>query len=137
MFSTFLNGFVALLATASFVIAGFQIDFIRKILEPDNPGGLSFESMFRVFTRASMVSELEPNLTSQVIIWLDSGVYAFLVVILQVLPDMGLLSSTSFVSQGFGVPWNTLWIQLLVVLGFVVPLCLFSHYVLKGREIAA
>jgi hypothetical protein len=58
-------------------------------------------------------------------------------VMLKVLPDLSHLSSVSFVSQGFSVPWNNLFVQLFTLLGFIIPLCLFAHYVLKGREIAA
>jgi hypothetical protein len=53
------------------------------------------------------------------------------------MPDMSVLSSVDYVSQGFNIPWNTLLVQFLIVFGFVLPLCLLGHYILKGREIAA
>jgi hypothetical protein len=136
VFSTFLNGFVALLTTAAMTVGSFQMDFIRQILNPDNPGGLAIESLFRVVTRAPITTDLDPTLGTDIIAWLDSGVWAFLRLMSQMLPDMAALSNATYVSQGFNVPGNNLCIQFLTVLGFFVPLCLIGHYILKAREVA-
>ena len=54
-----------------------------------------------------------------------------------VLSTARFTSSADVVSQGFSVPWNNLFVQFFTLLGFMIPLCLFAHYILKGREVAA
>ena len=137
MFSTFLNGFIGLLATLATILGSYSVAFIRSLTNPDVVGGASFESAVKVFRRDPMVIDLDPNsISTDVILWLDSGVQGFLWLILQGLPDMSLLSSVNYVSQGFNIPLNNLCYQFFVVLGFLIPLCLLGHYVLKGRELA-
>lgn len=137
-FSTFLNGFVALLTSGGILFASLLIERIREIVSRETPGGASFESAFRVWTRAPMTTELDPNtFTTSAIVFADEVVRLLMYLFLKVLPDLSQLSSVSYVAQGFSVPWNNLFVQLFTLLGFVIPLCLFAHYVLKGREIAA
>ncbi len=137
-FSTFLNGFVALLTTGGVLFASLLIDKIREIASGEAYGGASFESLFRVLTRAPMTTELDPNsYTTPWIVFLDDVVRLLLHVLLRVLPDLSRFSSVDFVAQGFSVPWNNLFVQFFTLLGFVIPLCLLAHYILKGREIAA
>jgi hypothetical protein len=137
-FSTFLNGFVALLTTGSLLFASMLIERIREIATGVAPGGASFESMYRIFTRAPMTTELDPNsYATPAIIFFDYIVRLMLHVLLRVLPDLSRFSSVEYVAQGFSVPWNNLFVQFFMLLGFVIPLCLLAHYILKGREIAA
>jgi len=135
--STFLNGFVSLLAIGTIVVAGFFTETIREIADPKTPGGASMESFVRVLNRSAMTTDLPPSLGTDFVTWFDSGERVGLRLLLRVLPDLSHLSSNNIVSQGFSVPWNNLWVQLFTVLGFVIPLCLFAHYILKGREVAA
>jgi hypothetical protein len=137
-FSTFLNGFVALLATGGTLLASQFIDQIRAIADPGTPGGASFESFLRVLNRSPMTTDLPPDaLLTHVVVWLDSGVRVLMHVLLAALPDLSRLSSVSFVAQGVSVPWNNLFVQFFMLLGFIIPLCLVAHYILKGREVAA
>ena len=83
-----------------------------------------------------MVTDLPPGFTTDVIVFLDSGVRVFLLAVVQGIPNMSRLSSVDYVAQGFSIPWNNLAIQFFTLLGFLIPLCLLGHYIIKGREIA-
>jgi hypothetical protein len=136
--STFLNGFVALLATGGALVASLFIDQIRSIADPDTIGGGPFESLLRVLNRSPMTTDLDPNaLLTHIVVWLDSGFRGLMHALLAALPDLSRLSSVNFVAHGVSVPWNNLFVQLFMLLGFIIPLCLFAHYILKGREVAA
>ncbi len=56
-FSTFLNGFVALLSSGGVLFASLLIDRVREVADRETPGGASFESFFRVLTRAPMTTQ--------------------------------------------------------------------------------
>ncbi len=137
MFSTFLNGAVAILAAAAGCASGYLTTMIRDIAAHPEYGGGPVESFYRVITRRPMATELEPGLIADVVQSIDYGIEAVLGVIGRMLPDLGGLSDADWVTSGFNVPPYILAIQFCTVLGFAIPLFVLGHYILKGREVAA
>lgn len=135
-FSTFLNGFVALLATGALALGGMFTDFIAELGRGETYGGGPFESIFRILTRAPMTTPLDDSATSTLITTLDVGAERVLLLLSKIVPDLGNISDSEYVSRGFNIPFNTLAIQICIVLGFVIPLALMGHFILKGRETA-
>jgi hypothetical protein len=136
MFSTFLNGFVALLATGGAMLSGFFLGFIQEIATGTIIGGGPFESMLRMLTRAPMTTPLEPGITATTVQGLDYVVQYLMWVVMQLLPDMGALSDVRWVASGYDIPANDLAIQTMTVLGFFIPLALLGHLILRSREVA-
>ncbi len=137
MFSTFLNGAVAILAALAGCASGYLSGMIQEIAAHPEYGGGPVESFYRVITRRPMATDLEPGLTATVVQSIDYGVEAVLGVIARMLPDLGALSDADWVTSGFNVPPHVLAIQFCTVIGFVIPLFVLGHYILKGREVAA
>ena len=135
-FSTFLNGFVAMLATAALTLGGMFTDFIGELARGDGFGGGPFESFLRMLTRAPMTTPLDDSATSTLVQTLDQGVEKVLWLISKIVPNLGTISDVDYVANGFNIPLNNLAIQFCMVLGFVIPLSLLGHYILKGRETA-
>jgi hypothetical protein len=136
MFSTFLNGFVALLATGALTLGGMFTGFIGELSRGETYGGGPVESFYRVLTRAPMTTPLEESATSTLMQTLDRGIEEVLWLLSKIVPDLGAIDDVDYVANGFNIPFNNLAIQFVMVLGFVVPLALMGHYILKGRETA-
>ncbi len=66
MFSTFLSGPVALLATLGTVVGGMFSDYIAELATGKIIGGGPFESFVRILTQQNMISEMEPGLQTNV-----------------------------------------------------------------------
>ncbi len=137
MFSTFLNGALSLISTFIIGIAGLLSDMIRELIGPQKPpGGLLFESMYRMFTRAPLTTDLEPGLLTSVALAGDEVVRAFLLMTYRIFPDLMKIWDKDYVANGFNIPSDLLGIQILTTLGFFIPLFVLSHFILKCREVA-
>jgi hypothetical protein len=136
MFSTFLNGAVALLATLFSLVAGMFTRPIGELLEGKIEGGLMFESLYRILTHAPMTTDLEPGIGTNVIKGLDNIVGAFMRAMVSVVPDLPFFSNATYVSSGFDIPANNIVIHVLTALGYLVPLFIAGYFFLKTREVA-
>ncbi len=67
MFSTFVSGPVALLATLFVIIVGIFSGYLVELAGGKMVGGGPFESMQRIMTQDNMISELEPGVKTNVI----------------------------------------------------------------------
>ena len=72
MFSTFLSGPVAMLATLGALVAGFFHDFMFRLATGQTLGGGPFESIGRILSQQNMTSEAEPGLATTVEQTLDA-----------------------------------------------------------------
>ncbi len=66
MFSTFLSGPVAMLATLGALLGGFFNDFMLRLGTGQTYGGGPFESIIRLLTQQNVTSEMEPGLRTDV-----------------------------------------------------------------------
>ena len=71
MFSTFLSGPVAMLATLGTLVGGFFNDFMFRLATGQTYGGGPFESIIRILTQQNVTSEAEPGLRTTVAQTLD------------------------------------------------------------------
>ena len=110
MFSTFLSGPVAMLATLGTLVGGFFNDFMLRLATGQTYGGGPFESIIRILTQQNVTSEPEASLRSTVAQTLDWGAEKGLWVLARILPDFGKFSFSEFVASGFNIPGDTLLI---------------------------
>lgn len=137
MFSTFLNGAVALLATGATMLMGFLHDFVVRIAENRIYGGGAFESMIRILQHAGSGQPLSDTLELQVARKAaDPAVRLVMHVVARLAPDFDSLSNVAFLVDGFDVPLDRLAVQGLSALGFVVPVFLLGMVFFKFREVA-
>ena len=153
MFSTFLAGPVATIATIGCAILGMFRGFIAELLDGmlknQQNGGGAIESIIRIFTQANMVSELEDTWTTAVVRRVDQLFYHLLDAVTRLLPnlvdlggggarsytDRGLAVEIEFVAQGFDISADQLWISALTALGYLVGMYLIGYFFLKTREV--
>ncbi len=136
MWSTFLNGAVAMLATLMTLIAGQFAPWVQELATGGVTGGNTFEAAFRIVTQTSISTPLDENLTTSVVQGLDAVTLWPMKIIASLLPDFGRFDDSSYVAEGFNIPDYLLTENLLTVLGFVIPLFIFGFLFLKMREVA-
>jgi hypothetical protein len=136
MWSTFLNGAVAMLATLMTLIAGQFAPWVQELASGQVVGGNTFEAAFRIATQTSLGVALDENLTTKVVQGLDAVTLWPLKIIASLLPNFGQFDDSSYVAEGFNIPAYLLTEHSLTVLGFVIPLFIFGFLCLKMREVA-
>lgn len=137
MFSTFLSGPVAVIATIGILVGGFFRDFMLKLAAQETYGGGPIESLVRMVTQANTITELEPGARTTFVKMSDRVLEFFLGAVARVLPDFGSFSFADYVANGFNVPLDpVLLTRALAALGILLPLFIAGHFFLKTREVA-
>jgi hypothetical protein len=158
MFSTFLSGPIALLATMSILIMGHGATFVEHVFSGmiegsptlkqvlgsmftsgDNVlGGGPIESLIRLVTQKNVMVELDMHWIPVMIIKSIDAVFVLtLLAVTKMLPDYGYFDTTTFVADGFNISANLIVQQGLVTLAYVFALTVAGYFFLKTREIAA
>jgi hypothetical protein len=135
MFSTFLSGPVAILATLGALLGGFFNEFMFRLATGQTYGGGPFESIIRILTQQNVTSAMEPGLRTTVAQTLDQGAEFALRVVAAILPDFGRFSFADYVACGFNVSGDTVLIFTCRALAFVLPVFVAGYLCLKTREI--
>jgi hypothetical protein len=137
MFSTFLSGPVAMLATGGVMLSGFFKDALLELARGPKYGGGPFESFVRLITQNNMMSPLEPGLKTTVIQVADQVSELALRVIGAVIPAFPEFDYSTRVASGFDVSWDPwIFVPLVRALAFLVPLFVAGYFFLKTREVA-
>jgi hypothetical protein len=136
MFSTFVNGPVAMMATLFTLVGGMFTSAIREMIHAEGMGGLTFESLYRMVTHAPMTTDLDPGVGTSILKGLDSVVYVALYVFTSLMPNLPDFSDVNFVAYGFDIPLNNLAIHATRAVAYLVPLFLAGYFFLKTREVA-
>jgi ABC-type transport system involved in multi-copper enzyme maturation permease subunit len=134
--STFLNGPVAMMATVSFIIIGFFRDFFVNVAMGSQIGGGPVESLYRLATQKNLVTRLDDNLATQLMVAVDQALELFMLSVGSLLPDFAALSTVNYVAYGFNIPWDRALQDLTVGGAFVVGLFLVGYFCLRTREVA-
>jgi hypothetical protein len=144
MFSTFLAGPVALLATLSVVLVGQFREFIGRLFESQvtgdqtiAPGGGPIESLYRIVTQTSITLELDPSPLVQAMKTLDTFLLAPMRLGAAVFPSLSSLGTGDFVAGGFDIPRDLLLEHGAETLGYLVAFFIAGAICLKAREVAS
>ena len=136
MFSTFLSGPVAMIATLGALLGGFFGDFMTKLALGEVPGGGPIESLGRLLSQKNVSSELDPGLGTNVTVMMDAVFEFGLRVMSAILPPFADFSYASYLAYGFDVSWNVLLVRTVTAIGFLLPLFVAGHLFLRNREVA-
>jgi hypothetical protein len=136
MFSTFLSGPVAMLATMTSLVMGFFTKFVLDVASGDIQGGGPVESIVRIVKQMNVVSPLEEGLSTTVIKSVDQVLMALMTGIVSLLPDYSKFSFENFVAYGFNIPADLVLEQLVAGVAYLVPVFIIGYFFLKTREVA-
>jgi len=143
MFSTFLSGPVAMVATFVCVLLGFtaeQIYDIRYHIDRGEAmGGGPIESMVRLLRQDAMTTELDIDaVAGRLIQAVDAGIIYALDAVATSLPNLPkMLSTAEYAASGYDIFGSLLARHGVATLGYVILAFLIGYFFLKTREIAA
>jgi hypothetical protein len=137
MFSTFLSGAVAMIATGGGIfIAGLFRGFLFEVASAQVLGGGPLEAIWRLLGQKNLVTDLPPSLARGVIQTGDQILRAPLMVASYVIPPMADIDYSMFVASGFAVPWNWIAVHAVQTLAYAAPVFLAGSLFLFNREVA-
>ena len=143
MFSTFLSGPVAMVATFACVLLGFSAEQIydtRHFIDSGiERGGGPIESMVRLLKQDAMTTQLDVDtVAARVIKTVDAGIVYSLDAIATALPNLPKMVGTAeYAASGFDIFGALLLRHASATLGYCVLAFIISYFFLKSREIAA
>jgi hypothetical protein len=138
MFSTFLSGAVAMLATLSTIAVGLFRGFIIGLFTGELEGGGPLEATIRVLTQQNLVMDLElPQIPMFFVRAIDLTFLWFLRALSIALPDYVSFSTADFVASGYNISATLLVIPILKTLGYGLVVSMIGYFFLKTREVAA
>jgi ABC-type transport system involved in multi-copper enzyme maturation permease subunit len=135
--STYLSGVISFLATMFLYGAGLLVDFIRSVAEHHAMGGGPGENLYRLLRRehGSIPLDQVPILT--VIQNADKVFEMGLRVFLYAIPDVGRHDLTEFVAEGFNISGFQLFLNGLLLVGYLLPWLVLAYYLIRAREVAS
>jgi hypothetical protein len=136
MFSTFLSGAVAMLATLAALVMGFFKQFVVDVASGAVQGGGPIESFIRLIKQQNVTMDMEPGLTTDVVKAGDTVFMGFMTRVTNLLPDFRNFDSANYVANGFDIPPDTVLIQTFTVLGYVAGVFVVGYFFLRIREVA-
>lgn len=136
MFSTFLSGPVAILATLGALIGGMASRFMMRLAAGELPGGGPVEAFYRLLTQDNLVSDLPEGVRSELMVMSDTALKGYLGAMTQLLPAFEKFDYSTWVAYGFNISGDLLAARILTLLGFVLPVFLAGYFLLKLREVA-
>ncbi|MEX2113613.1 MAG: ABC transporter permease [Pirellulales bacterium] len=136
MFSTFLSGAVAMMATLAALVLGFFTQFIYGVAVGTVEGGGPVEAFVRLITQRNVTTELEPGLPRNVVQALDNVFMFFMQSVTSLLPDFRHFSDVDYVAYGFDIPLNLLGMQIVSALGYLIAMSAIGYFFLRTREVA-
>ena len=139
MFSTFLSGPVAVIATVSALILGFFGFFVDQLQQTTTKGGGPIESLIRLPTQVG--SQIEMDLGNpaleEAIRRVDTGILMAVSQLKGAVPNFNQLETADFIAYGFNLFGGLLARHLTIAFGYFVLTALVSYFFLKTREMAA
>ena len=136
MFSTFLSGPVALLATMFVIVLGLFSGYVMELASGKMVGGGPFESVQRIMTQDNMISDLEPGIKTNVIKTLDQTTAVMMRYLSAVVPNVSENDYVDHVAHGFNVGQDLLLRCILCEGAYLLPVLLLGYLALKQREVA-
>ena len=139
MFSTFLSGPVAIIATISFLVLGFFGSFIDQIVAGKIEGGGPIEALIRIPMQSGSGVELDignPVLENAIHV-ADRGLLMGVQTLKSAIPDFTQLGTADFVAYGVNLFDGLLARHLTICFGYFLMTSIISYFFLKTREMAA
>ncbi len=136
MFSTFLSGPVAMLATLAALVIGSQAGFIVGVARGDIEGGGPVESFLRLVQQKNVTTELDPGLSTDVVQATDRVFMSIMTAVTGLLPEFPRFDNVDYVAHGFDVPTDVIGVQILTALGYVAAVFAIGYFFFRSREVA-
>ncbi len=139
MFSTFLSGPVAIVATISVIVLGFFGFFVDDIVKGTIQGGGPVEALVRMPLQSGSGTELDLGNTTleKSIRVVDQGILICVQTLSRAIPNFIQLGTADFVAYGVNLFEGLLSRHLTICAGYFLMTGIISYFFLKTREMAA
>ncbi|NUQ61752.1 MAG: hypothetical protein HUU20_04640 [Pirellulales bacterium] len=136
MFSTFLSGPVAMVATLGALVGGMFSGFLTDLAWGKVLGGGPIEALIRLVTQQNQITEMDPGLRTEAAQMLDRVLQYFLWAISAILPPFGEFNYADYVAYGFDISGDLMLVRLFSAAAYLLPVFLAGYFFLKTREVA-
>ena len=135
--STYLSGVLSLLVALLIYLVGYATDHLNDLAFGRNVGGGPFEAISKLVRAEQPTTPLADTGGTKVLLGFDEVFAWFVRRIQNVIPDVESFSWTHFVSEGFNINTEYLVVNLLIMIGYLLPWGVLAYYLMKSREVAA
>jgi ABC-type transport system involved in multi-copper enzyme maturation permease subunit len=137
MFSTFLSGPVAMMATLNAIGLGFFGGLARDVLTKLVTGGGPIESGIRILQQNNTQSDLDVYRPVEIVIkFLDTTMLLMVEGLTYILPNYSHFDASQFVANGYDVYPSVVGQQLTMAVVYALSASVAGYFFLKTREIA-
>ena len=136
MFSTFLSGSVAMIATLGTLVGGFFVEFMGSLAKGQVYGGGPLEALIRLLKQMNLMTDLNLGYGDKFVEMIDSVFEGGLWAVSSVLPAFGQFSYSQHLAYGFNVPGELLLRHMVMAIAYLLPLFVVGYFFLKTREVA-
>jgi ABC-type transport system involved in multi-copper enzyme maturation permease subunit len=134
--STYLSGVISMLVAGMLYLGGGALDYIQSIAQGTAPGGGPMEALVRLANRQVALIPLEDSTAATLATSTDVVFRWFIRRVLDLIPDVDRYDLTSYVGEGFNIPWTQLVLDCGALSLYLLPWFVAAYYLLKWREIA-
>lgn len=135
--STYFSGVLTLLLASLVFGLGYMTDHMNDLAAGRNVGGGPFQTISQLVKTETATAPLADSAGGKTIASADNVSAWFVRRIQNVVPDVESFTWTHFVSEGYNVNAEYLAVNLLVMLGYLVPWFALAYYLMKSREVAS
>jgi hypothetical protein len=135
LFSTFLSGPVALLATLSGILLGFYSKFISDLVTGAAAGGGPVEAAIRTYNQSNLTLPMEEGVTRTVVQTIDQVLLYIMQGTAYLLPDFQRFNNINHVATGFDISVDMVLVQLSFTICYLLAITVLGTFILKGREV--
>jgi len=138
MFSTFLSGPVAVIATVSVIVLGMFGWFVDDLVSGKLAGGGPVEALVRLPLQSGSGTELDlgNEVIENVIRGIDKVILYSVAAMKYALPDLYSLETSEFIAHGVNLFEGLLARHLTIALGYFLMTSIIAYFFLKTREMA-
>jgi ABC-type transport system involved in multi-copper enzyme maturation permease subunit len=136
--STYLSGVIAFLGAAVVFACGYFSDHIADIASGSSFAGGPFRAVNSLLKAEQPTAQLaEGDSVTRLLEGGDVFVSWIIRRFVNMVPDLDSYAWTEYLAEGFSVPLECLFMNLLVVVGYLLPWFVLSFYLMRSREVAA
>jgi hypothetical protein len=136
-FSTYFAAMIAVLGTAMMYGMGYLAEFIQDIGNRSNVGGGPMESSIRMIRGETPTMPFEATGALQAVNIFDEFFAWIFRRVMNVIPDVDAFAWSDFLGEGYNVNFEHLVVNLLMLVGYLLPWGVLAYYLMRNREVAA
>jgi hypothetical protein len=134
--STYLAGVIALLGTFFLFLSGYFAEHIDDLAKGTSVGGGPFKALTNLLEAKVPTALPDESVRGKAAGMLDAGYGWVIRRFANLVPDVEGFSWSHFLREGFNVDFEFLVMNLLCLVGYLLPWGVLAYYLMRSREVA-